>query len=202
MAKIKQYILCLFLIVCCVSNDLCAQTACKLIIKPAEHSATNIDALELTTSFNSKAACLSYVQKLTELLITRGYISASIDSIKEDSASVSIVLFAGKKYLWENLSVDEKDWNVLNQLGYSSKSFNNKPFDQQKVTAVYNKLLDYYSNNGYPFAQVSLDSIQISNDRISAALYIDNGDLYHLDTIIIKVEAKISKEFITNYLGI
>ena len=136
MAKIKQYILCLFLIVCCVSSNLFAQTTCKLIIKPAEHSATDIDALELATSFNSKTACLNYVQKLPELLITRGYISTSIDSIKEDSATVSIVLFTGKKYLWENLSVNEKDWNVLNQLGYSNKSFNNKPFDQQKVTAV------------------------------------------------------------------
>ena len=202
MAKIKQYILCLFLIVCCVSSNLFAQTTCKLIIKPAENSATDINALQLNNSFNSKTACLNYVQKIPELLITRGYISASIDSIKEDSASVSIVLFTGKKYLWENLSVDEKDWNVLNQLGYSNKSFNNKPFDQQKVTAVYNKLLDYYSDNGYPFAQVSLDSIKINNDRISAALHINKGDLYHLDTIIIKGDAKISKEFLTNYLGI
>ena len=202
MAKIKQYILCLFLIVCCVSSNLFAQTTCKLIIKPAENSATDINALQLNNSFNSKTACLNYVQKIPELLITQGYISASIDSIKEDSTSVSIVLFTGKKYLWENLSVDEKDWNVLNQLGYSNKSFNNKPFDQQKVTAVYNKLLDYYSDNGYPFAQVSLDSIKINNDRISAALHINKGDLYHLDTILIKGDAKISKEFLTNYLGI
>jgi outer membrane protein assembly factor BamA len=109
-----------------------------------------------TTASILKQPALTMFKKFLNCLLHRGYISASIDSIKEDSASVSIVLFTGKKYLWENLSVDEKDWNVLNQLGYSSKSFNNKPFDQQKVTAVYNKLLDYYSDNGYPFAQYRL----------------------------------------------
>lgn len=202
MAKIKQYILCLFLIVCGALNHASAQTNCKLIIEPAENSFTDINALQLSTTFSSKNTCLAYVQKLPALLITKGYISASIDSIKEDSASVSITLFTGKKYVWENLAVNDKDWAVLNQLGYNAKSFNNKPFDQQKVNIVYNKLLDYYAANGFPFAEVSLDSIQINNDRISAALHVNTGLLYHLDTVIIKGDAKISKEYLLNYLGL
>ena len=183
-------------------SRLFAQTTCRLIIQPVEKSVTDLNSLQLNTSFNSKTACLAYVQKLPELLAAKGYISASVDAIKEDSVSVSIVLFTGKKYLWENLSVNENDWAVLNQLGYSSKSFNNKPFDQQKVSTVYDRLLDYFSNNGYPFAEVSLDSIEINNDLISAKLKIDKGALYHLDTIIIKGDAKITKEYLTNYLGI
>lgn len=202
MAKIKKYILCIFLIICCVCKNLHAQTNCKLIVHPAEKDSSGVAALQLTTDFASKNACLAYIKKLPDLLITKGYISASIDSIKEDSTSVSIVLFVGKKYVWENLSVSEKDWSVLNQLGYNSKSFNDKPFDQQKVTTVYNKLLDYYADNGYPFAEVSLDSIQINNDRIYAALHVNTGLLYHLDTIIIKGDAKISKEYLLNYLGL
>lgn len=201
MAKIKQYLLCFFFILCCCTVQSTAQT-CRLVIHTADSATTNVAALQLTTSFNSKAACLTYVQKLPELLTTKGYISNSIDAVKEDSANVYVTLFTGRKYTWEQLNVSPQDWPVLNQLGYNSSSFNNKPFDQQKVTAVYNKLLDYYSNNGYPFVQLSLDSISIKEDLISAKLNIDKGILYKTDTILIKGDAKISKEYLLRYLGI
>lgn len=201
MAKIKQYILCLFLILFCCPVQSIAQTTCRLVIQPADSSTTAINALQLTTIFNSKAGCLAYIQKLPELLATKGYISSSIDTIKEDSANVYITLFTGRRYTWEQLTVSEQDWPVLNQLGYSN-SFNNKPFDQQKVTAVYTKLLDYYSNNGYPFAQLSLDSIVIKDDFITAKLNIDKGILYKIDTILIKGDAKISRDYLIRYLGL
>jgi len=202
MAKIKQYGLCLCLILCCCSMYAGAQTTCRLVIIPADAGIATINALQLTTDFNSKTACLSYVQKLPELLTAKGYISASVDAVQEDSSNVYITLFAGKKYLWEQLNVSEQDWPVLNQLGYNNNSFSNKPFDQQKVSGVYNKLLDYFSNNGYPFAEVSLDSIIINNDLIRAKLNISKGALYNIDTIIIKGDAKISKAFLMRQLGI
>ncbi|CAN5679199.1 hypothetical protein BH10BAC2_BH10BAC2_03060 [soil metagenome] len=201
MAKIKQYILCLFLLVCCCAVST-AQIACRLVIQTADSSTATITALQLTQSFNSKAACLAYVQKLPELLTTKGYISNSIDAVKEDSANVYVRLFTGRKYTWEQLTVAEQDWPVLNQLGYSSTFFNNKPFDQQKVTGVYTKLLDYYSNNGYPFAQLALDSITIKENLITAKLNIDKGILYTIDTILIKGDAKISREYLIRYLGL
>src|SRR6478752_3995683 len=98
MAKIKQYILCLFLIVCCCTLQSTAQTKCSLVIQGSDSSVETINALQLTTSFNSKAACLAYIQKLPELLTTKGYISNSIDAVKEDSAHVYVTLFAGRKY--------------------------------------------------------------------------------------------------------
>jgi outer membrane protein assembly factor BamA len=202
MAKIKQYILCLFLIVCCCTLQSTAQTKCSLVIQGSDSSVEIINALQLTTSFNSKAACLIYVQKLPELLTTKGYISNSIDAIKEDSTHVYITLFAGRKYIWDQLLVEEQNWPVLNQLGYSSNFFNKKPFDQQKVTAVYNKLLDYYSNNGYPFVQLTLDSMVINDNLISAKLDISEGALYKIDTIILRGDAKISKEYLARYLGL
>ncbi|MEP6846710.1 MAG: BamA/TamA family outer membrane protein [Panacibacter sp.] len=139
---------------------------------------------------------------MPELLTTKGFISASIDSIKEDSSHVYITLFTGRKYLWEKLIVADENWPILNQLGYSSNAFNNKPFDQQKVTTVYTKLLDYFSNNGYPFAQLSLDSIILNENLITARLNIEKGTLYVIDTILIKGDGKISKEYLTRYLGI
>lgn len=202
MAKIKQYSLCFFLVVCCCMNRCAAQTTCRLVIQPAGNTGSDLNTLQLTTTFNSKSLCLVYVQNLPGLLSAKGYISASVDAVKEDSNTVYITLFTGKKYTWESLSVTDEDWQVLDQLGYNKGAFSNKAFDQQKVTEVYNRLLNYFSNNGYPFAQVSLDSINIQNDLISARLNINKGSLYRIDTIIIKGDAKISKEYLSRYLGV
>jgi len=191
----------MLLMLCCLSLHTNGQNECALNIQQID-STTSINTLQLQTTFTSKTKCIEYVHKLSQLLMTKGYISASVDSVWEDSSSVSILLFIGKKYKWDSLHVDEKNWLLLNNLGYSKTSFNNKPFDQQKVNVVYNQLLDYFSNSGYPFAKIFLDSVQMNDNSISAALKIERGELYHVDTINIYGNVKLTKNFVTHYLGI
>ena len=201
MAKIHEYTGLMLLMLCCLSLHTNGQNECALNIQQID-STTSINTLQLQTTFTSKTKCIEYVHKLSQLLMTKGYISASVDSVWEDSSSVSILLFIGKKYKWDSLHVDEKNWLLLNNLGYSKTSFNNKPFDQQKVNVVYNQLLDYFSNIGYPFAKIFLDSVQMNDNSISATLKIERGELYHVDTINIYGNVKLTKNFVTHYLGI
>jgi len=201
MAKIREYTGLMLLMLCCLSLQTIAQKECTLNIQQID-STISINTLQLQTTFTSKTKCIEYVHRLPQLLMTKGYISASVDSVWEDSSSVSILLFTGKKYKWDSLHVDEKDWPLLNNLGYSRSSFNNKPFDQQKVNVVYNQLLDYFSNIGYPFAKIFLDSVRVNDNSISASLKIERGELYHIDTINIYGNAKLTKNFVTHYLGI
>jgi outer membrane protein assembly factor BamA len=200
MAKIREYTGLMMLMLCCLSHTN-AQKQCALNIQQIDSTAS-INTLQLQTTFTSKTKCIEYVHRLPQLLMTKGYISASVDSVWEDSSSVSILLFIGKKYKWDSLHVDEKNWLLLNNLGYSKTSFNNKPFDQQKVNVVYNQLLDYFSNSGYPFAKIFLDSMQMNDNSISATLKIERGELYHVDTINIYGNVKLTKNFVTHYLGI
>lgn len=202
MAKIREYKSLILLMLCCMCVRASAQKECTLNVQLVDSTETSIADFSLQTTFASKSGCIGYVQQLPKLLMTKGYISASVDSVWEDSSSVSALLFAGKKYKWDSLHVDEKDWLLLNNLGYSKSSFNNKPFDQQKVNTVYRQLLDYFSNNGYPFAKIFLDSVVVGNNQISASLKIDKGQLYHIDTIIINGNVRLSKNFLTHYIGI
>ncbi|HVX50018.1 MAG TPA: POTRA domain-containing protein, partial [Chitinophagaceae bacterium] len=185
-----------------MAGNINAQTACTLHVTLADNE-TTLAVLQLKNSFPTKPACLQYVQQLPAQLATAGYISASVDSVAVDSSSVFILLFTGKKYAWEDVAVDEKDWYVLTQLGFNKTTFHNKPFDNGKVQQVYDVLLDYFANNGYPFAKVGLDSVAINNEgRVTAKLSIDRGFLYHIDGIIVTGNAKLSNNFLFNYLGI
>ncbi len=202
MAKIKQYLCWLLLMPGFFTPPATAQKDCKLVIHPVDTSMGVIAGLQIPSSFLTKAKCRTFVQQLPSLLMTKGYLSASVDSIWEDSSSVHLLLFTGKKYVWGRLDIDSNDWPLLNQLGYYNSSFNSKFFDEQKVNFLYHQLLSYFSNNGYPFARIYLDSILLTENLISAKLKIDKGTLYHIDTIRIRGDIKISKSFISHYLDI
>ena len=64
------------------------------------------------------------------------------------------------------------------------------------------RLLNYYENNGYPFASVYLDSININEQTINARLNVEKGNFYTIDSIRIMGTAPISKSFIGRYLSI
>jgi len=204
MAKISEYKRCILsvVILCLLQEALLAQNSFTLLIKPVDKTDDFIHSLKLNTSFNNKGECLSYVNKLPQLLSSKGYISASVDTVEEDSVSMRLRLFVGDKYAWNGLRFNETDARILSTIGYSTADFNQQPFDAGKVAKLYDDLLDYFSNNGYPFAAISLDSMQLNNGMVTAALNVDKGALYRLDSISITGNAKISAGYLHHYLGI
>ncbi|MGI8952707.1 MAG: POTRA domain-containing protein [Chitinophagaceae bacterium] len=203
MTKINQYKRYIFFVLMLIfSAPLNAQKSCSLLITPVDESTSFINELKLKTEFQSKQNCIQYLQQMPALLASKGFISASVDSIKEDSSSIRIKLFIGKKYVWNNLFVDENIWPILNQFGYKKESFNNKPFDANKVNILYEQLLDYFSNTGHPFAKINLDSIVLNDGFISAKLQVDKGSIYYIDSIHVYGSLKITEDFLHRYLEI
>ncbi|MBV9962353.1 MAG: hypothetical protein JO072_08905, partial [Parafilimonas sp.] len=188
MAKLIQYkvYVLLFSVFCILFNILNAQTKFKLIIHPVSIDTLTISSLNLQNSFDNKQNCIQYVNHLPSLLAIKGYAAASVDSVWEDSTSVSIKLFTGDKYQWLNLSVNDSDYVLLNALGYNMNNFSKQNFSSEKLEQLYNDVLNYYNNNGYPFANIFLDSLKITDNNITAHLKIKSGALYHIDTVIIE----------------
>src|SRR5206468_12064616 len=107
MAKINEYRCCTLLMLCFLCVNAAAQKECKLIIKPVDSVPGLINDLKLPAVFPTKTKCIAYVQQLPQLLMTKGYIGASVDSVWEDSSSVQLLLFMGEKYVWDSLHIDE-----------------------------------------------------------------------------------------------
>ncbi len=179
-----------------------AQNGYTLIVQPADKSAEFIQQLKLNTKFSSQKDCMAYVSRLPSLLSSKGYVSASVDSVWNDSTTTGIHLFCGEKYLWQGLTFSEADIPLLHNLGYKAETFNNKPFDAQAVSKLYEDLLNYFEDNGYPFATVALDSLQLNNNLLTGRLNIDKGMLYKIDSIAITGTAKINSSYLYHYLGI
>lgn len=204
MAKVNEYRCCklaVFLFcVSCISVQ--AQNKCRLVLYPVDENIKNTPIPTIPSSFDTKNACIQYVSQLPSLLMSQGYISASVDSVWEDSANVYCKLFSGEKYIWDSVWANEETWQSLKTIGVNRSSFSIKPFDQNKILDTYNKLLAYFESNGYPFAKIYLDSIKLSNGSVSARINADKGFEYFIDSIHITGNARITNDFLYRYLDI
>ncbi|MDX2048858.1 MAG: BamA/TamA family outer membrane protein [Chitinophagaceae bacterium] len=165
-------------------------------------SSVTPQSLGLQTLFSSREQCVQYIGTMPSQLQSKGYITASVDSVAYDSSSVSAWVFLGAAYKWVKIKVSESDQQLVNAAGWSDKTFTDKMLDFQKLVSWQEKALNYLENQGYPFAKVQLDSLQIDDDKVSACLKIEKGPLYKIDSIRVFGKAKISNFFLQKYLGI
>lgn len=180
-----------------------AQNNYRLFIRGVDKDSIQlVNDLALQTTFSSQFLCRDYVNKLPGLLQSKGYVTASIDSLRFDSADARIVLFSGSRYIWAKLDAKKVDPVLLDAIGWREKLFTDKPMDFAQVNLLQQKILDYLENNGHPFAKVQLDSLQIDNENVTALLKVNKGPLYKIDSIHIIGNAKITNTYLQRYLDI
>jgi outer membrane protein assembly factor BamA len=201
MAKLRLQISVLVFLLLSVYSS--AQNNYNLYIRGVdEDSASLISRLGLQTTFASRFACVDYINKLPGYLLSKGYVTASIDSLHYDSSFASMILFIGQPYLWAQLDAKQIDPSLLDAIGWREKFFSDKPMDFAQVLIWEEKILNHLENNGHPFARVYLDSLQLENEKVSALLKVDKGPLYRIDSIRIYGNAKISNSYLQRYLDI
>lgn len=205
MTKVPIYIVRFWFVLQLVigSGTALAQNSYQLIIHIPDKDSTPIKrSLHLKTVFQSRTECMEYIQKLPTLLQATGYLSASIDSLSDGLGYSVIKLFAGEVYDTVRLRIKEHDAPYLNAIGWKLTNGKGETLTFPKYLAKREKLLDYFGNTGYPFARLMLDSMAITKNRIEAALLIDRGVAYKVDSIRVYGKGKISKNFLYRYLGI
>ncbi|MDP4261102.1 MAG: hypothetical protein Q8941_01110 [Bacteroidota bacterium] len=196
---------------------LSAQTNYNLYIRSADKdSAFLTGSLGIPSSFTTRIACLEYVNKLPVYLRSKGYVTASLDSVRYDSSSAKLVLFVGDIYQWAQLDASQVDPVILQAIGWREKIFAGKPMDFTQVKQWQDRILNYLENNGHPFAKVYLDSLQLDKEKtsppgskdslitgqVSAKLKVDKGPFYKIDSIRVYGNVKISNEYLQHYLDI
>lgn len=161
-----------------------------------------ISLSQIPLSYQTFSDCDIAMQNAQKELIKKGYFSASIDSTKWTDSFAIATVFIGKKYEWASLKNKNIPQNLLTQFRFDERSYFNKPIDLKKVENLFNKIIQYYENNGFPFCNLQLDSLIENDGKVSANLFLDKGPLTKIDSIKINEEANISKNYVLNYLGL
>lgn len=158
--------------------------------------------LKYKGKYTSETEQIKEVNTILSELRSQGYLLTDIDSVSGDSLSKTYYLTIGKKFKWAHLKKGNADMEVLSALGYSEKLYTNRAFSYSQTAHLIEKTITYYENNGYPFASLKLDSIEIKDNTLFAVLDVNKNKLIKMDSIIINGNAKVNKTFLYRYLGI
>ena len=150
----------------------------------------------------NKASLDKELNKVYVSLVNEGYISAGIDSIRNDSLAYIAYLTTGKKYKWIALSYQKKDIAIITKLGYNERFFTQKPFKYNELAHLMEKIIVHYENNGYPFTTAKLDSLEFTAESVKAKLIVEKNVFVKLDSLITQGTANIKPKFLLRYLGI
>ena len=168
-----------------------------------ESSERYINRLNYSNKNNNSLETRQELMRILQYFYEKGHLTASIDSLIEDSVSTTARIFVGKEYTLSMIRAGNADPMVLSQSGFKEKLYSDRPFSPEEIKRLHENILRYCENNGYPFAVVKLDSVTINTDNtIYASLNLHLNQKVSIDTIIIKGDSKLHRKFIRNYFNI
>lgn len=144
----------------------------------------------------------AHVLKMLNALGERSYLNASVDSIIFVDSICKVHLNPNQSYKWIKLLNGNVNSDLLKACGWRADLFLNKQFSFTQYKQQTERLLNYLEQNGYPFAQVYLDSITADSQQVAAKLNLKLNDEIKFDTIEIIGDANLKGWFIAKYLGI
>ncbi len=199
----SRALLLIFLMLFFFSNNIfCQKKYTVHYILPGKDSLYQLQNLDLKSVFDTKQMAEVYLSSLPATLLSKGFPTASIDSLIYDSTSSRVVLYLGQQYQWAQINTDSIEPDLLSSIGWNEKQFDNRRIDFSRLQFQQERILNYYENSGYPFAEVSLENIEISGNKIKGDLRAKKGTLYHIDSIRIIGKVKIKNLFLQHYLDI
>jgi outer membrane protein assembly factor BamA len=178
-----------------------AQKGYSLLIKAHDHQEV-IDNIQYKHNFPDKASRRQELQNYLFTLYDNAYLTAAYDSLREDSLNLAAYISTGEIYKWARLGKGNVDEGILSETGFREKLYRDKPLHFRDVKRVQEKILLWCENNGYPFASIKLDSVQVNGNTIAAQLKLTKNNLVRIDSISIRGNAKIAPIYIYRYLGI
>lgn len=146
---------------------------------------------------------IAYLKELVPNLQGKGFLAASLDSLHIADNRYEAFLFLGNQYRWGILSLDSLPPQVLNSLNIRAGFLKDEPLRPKQIERISNGVLDWYENNGFPFARVWLDSIrQESPEKISARMRVLSGAPRRIDSIDLQGKLSIAPTFLQRYLDV
>lgn len=105
-----------------------------------------------------------------------------------------------KRYYSVHLTIDSVTQDLIRQSG--SQSFcRNSLLRVEDYPKFSQQIVSYFENNGFPFVEVSLDSLDLREETGSATLRVDKHEYIVFDSIVLNGDAKISRSYLYPYLG-
>src|ERR1700752_3236026 len=90
-------------ILCLLFTKVSAQLSLR--VHAVDKDSVFVHSLKLQSSFRSKDQLNKYIDQLPAILQSKGYATASIDSMMTDSTITRLTMYFGDQYRWDSLRI-------------------------------------------------------------------------------------------------
>lgn len=145
-------------------------------------------------NFLSRKKETEFLDSLQTAIRNEGYLEAFFkEERRVDSLLVQV--FLGKKYFWKAFTIEDAPMQFSKNIKPISNNYNS--------ALVWMKgIVSEAENQGYPFAKVNLNKIEIEGDSVFANLDFDAGPLILWDSVQVTGNTKTQGKYIQNLTGI
>ncbi|PJJ74537.1 outer membrane protein assembly factor BamA [Thermoflavifilum aggregans] len=170
----------------------------RLVIYPVDSAAARWVRQAHIPVFADTNARRQYLAGWLSRLRDAGYWGASVDSLQQDSVTLFAWLYLGQAYRWGQI----RQGNIPDFLWKQVRPPVHVHNAENDVEAARQAWLRYYENNGYPFATVAIDSLQLQDSLLTGIWHVEPGPLIIIDTLIQEGTARLSPSYLAYLLGI
>ncbi len=188
----------LIFILLCISSLYAQDLPYKLSIEPALPK----EIKGIRTSFKDSIALQNEIKRIDYSLKAAGYIQYKIISDSSLGTIRKIKFKYNDVWVWDRLQLDEQLQAYLPKNNLINISAKGKTVKENQIIESIESIISYAEDNGYPFAEMYFDSVQINNSKVSAVLRLRLNPYIQFDTISINNKKIIQPAFLSAYLGI
>lgn len=182
-----------------LSNYCLAQNQ-KIVLKisglPRQISNQNL------SNYSDSLSAYKAIKKEISSLQFIGYFNADAATLKWNKDTLNAKIITGdltRGIYFKNGNLSQE---VIIEADLKDKLEKKRALPLQTLNKIYETLLSHYENNGYPFAEVWLDSLNVNSDVASAKIFSNPNQKIIIDTLRLVGNAKINQGFLTSYLGL
>jgi len=135
-------------------------------------------------------------------LQSKGYLEASCDTCFAHGDTSRCPIAVGRAYQWARLRPRGIPGELASEAGLREKLYDDRPVAPRQIASTIRTLLERSENSGYPFARVWLDSLQETEDGLSAVLRADRGRLVTYDSVVVRGSVRTSARYLQASIGI
>ncbi|GAB4125817.1 MAG: hypothetical protein OHK0045_00570 [Raineya sp.] len=156
--------------------------------------------MEYPENFPDSSLRAIYLQEFLSKIQKKGYWQARWQEKKHNKDSLEGVIFLGKQFFWKKIEQGNVENIFLEKIRLSD--FTQKPLDWELWQQTAQKIIENAENKGYPFAQITLDSLVVEDREVSARINLQKGFLVLWDTLSLQGDLKMRRSFLEKYLQI
>ncbi len=155
------------------------------------------------TIFKDSLSLLRYVRDLQLEAIDDGFLLASVDKLTFNKQTAVLDFYLGEKFTAATVTMDSDEMDFMRKHSTLNERFlSHIDFSPKALSSALKTVQATYLEQGYPFVRLQLTDIELNDQRLSAHLQIDRGQLYVWEEVHVKGDSSITQNFISSLLGI